>query len=223
MSLSLNSLANVAAVESSSSTKKRNHKETSNEDRELIVKLFVDEGMTAPKIGLMLNNRVNVKTIYSIIRCYKQELRTEKKPKKGSPKKFNEEERKLLCELQEKDTEATYKDLKRKWEETLSKNEEENKYNSDNEEKENKRKRTISIQSIHRILTKENDFTTKNLYVEPAIRNTPELIEERKSYSAAMFGIEWDDLIFLDETGFNLQSVPTLWCWTMFHSTKPMK
>jgi hypothetical protein len=51
---------------------------------------------------------------------------------------------------------------------------------------------------------KASDFTTKQLIIEPANKNSPAVKEERKEYVAwASNHLSWDNCIFLDETSFN--------------------
>ncbi len=61
----------------------------------------------------------------------------------------------------------------------------------------------MSDATIRRIL-KEHKITTKKLYHIPSERNTPETIENRKKYVQEAQGWHTNDLVFIDETGFNL-------------------
>lgn len=63
----------------------------------------------------------------------------------------------------------------------------------------------VSISTICRKLKKMN-FTRKRLSLIPEERNTVDKIEARAIYAADIMRIRDDNLIFLDETGFNLHT-----------------
>lgn len=64
----------------------------------------------------------------------------------------------------------------------------------------------ISESKISRIIRKIG-FTRKRLVKVPIERNTLERLEARANYAASLIRIPNDHLIFLDETGFNHQTV----------------
>lgn len=63
----------------------------------------------------------------------------------------------------------------------------------------------ISITTAHRKLEKLN-ITRKRLSLIPIERNASRVIRERTLYAFFIYRINVEDLVFLDETGFNLHS-----------------
>ena len=157
----------------------------SNVDRERIVALYLN-GNTVAKIASSLN--IPPTTIYSILNTLTKENRITKKQKGGSKKHYREEDRKALAEIQNANHDITYRELREKWKDSTGHYE-----------------KKLSNGTINKIL-KEEKITTKNLYHIPHERNTPENIEKRKEYCIWAASLEQSDVVFLDETGFNLQT-----------------
>jgi len=53
---------------------------------------------------------------------------------------------------------------------------------------------------------KKMEFTRKRLSLVPQERNSPRVIDERQRYCRLMNNVPNSDLVFLDETGFNLHT-----------------
>ncbi len=53
---------------------------------------------------------------------------------------------------------------------------------------------------------REAQYSTKQVHLIPAPRNTPEAIEVRRNYCVHMARVDRDTLVFLDESGFNLHT-----------------
>ncbi len=157
----------------------------SNADRENIISLSINN-TSATQIARSLN--ISRNTVYSVLRTLTKENRVSKKPKGGSKKKYIEQDRKILAEIQDQHNEITYSELREKWKDATG-----------NYEKK------LSNGLIRKILTEEK-ITTKNLYHEPRERNTPQNIEERKKYCLWGANVNQNDIVFLDETGFNLHT-----------------
>ena len=73
-----------------------------------------------------------------------------------------------------------------------------------NEVKEKLEERNISVSqsTVSRVL-KRVSYTRKRLTRVPVERNTPQMIENRRSYARGMANLRDENLIFLDECGFN--------------------
>jgi hypothetical protein len=91
-----------------------------------------------------------------------------------------EQDRKILAEIQDENNEITYSQLRQIWKDATG--------NYD---------KKLANGTIHKILTEEN-ISTKNLYHEPRERNTPENIEERKTYCLWAAKAAQDAIVFLD-------------------------
>jgi hypothetical protein len=157
----------------------------SNSDRERIVRLRLNNTKPA-QIPAAL--QLPKPTIYSVIRTLNKENRTDKKYKGGSQKQYLPEDRKILGEIQDRNNAITYKDLREQWKDATG-----------NYEKK------LSNATINKIL-KEQKFSTKCLYHTPLERNSIENIEKRKQYSIEAASYDINDIVFLDETGFNLHT-----------------
>lgn len=166
----------------------RYNKQTSDQDRELIIRLHINNGMSNSEICTALNNRVKVETIRSIIQTFKKTGRQSKKVKAGKQAIYTEEDRKIICDLQDQHPEYTYKQLREEWKDLTGNYE--------------KKMNDHMIRSI----MKEFNFTTKNLEIEPEGRNTPEAIEFRKNYCLQAASWNNNEIVFIDEKGFNLHT-----------------
>jgi len=111
------------------------------------------------------------------------------KHKGGKRRKLTNECWKAVCDYQDEHARATYKDIQ-----------------SHIHESENV---DLSISSISRILKVPDEgvpFSTKNLTLVHAERNTPENVEFRKEYCAWAASVDENDLVFIDEFGANLHT-----------------
>jgi len=145
-----------------------------------------NQGMSAPEIVTALEGRVTESTVYSILRVFKDENRQSKKKKGGSSRQYTPEDWKIIETIQAENNGYTYKQIREKWRERTG-----------------KLTAKLSNSTIERIL-QEFDYTTKNLEKEPAARNTPEAIEFRKNYCIEAAGWDMNELVYIDEKGFNL-------------------
>ncbi len=167
--------------------RKRSHKyqSLSNADREHIISLSINN-TSATQIARSLN--ISRNTVYNVLRTLHKENRVTKKRKGGRKKQYVEQDRKILAEIQDENNEITYSQLRQIWKDATG--------NYD---------KKLANGTIHKILTEEN-ISTKNLYHEPRERNTPQNIEERKTYCLWAAKAAQDAIVFLDETGFNLHT-----------------
>jgi transposase len=174
----------AAVAEAAPRPKRKYNARLSDSDRHLIVSLYVNNSMTAPEIvNSFSSGKVSLATVYSVVEKFKKRGTSDAQPPKKKQHTYSQEVAEAFAKLQEKDPDATYSELKFSYfDETGD---------------------MVSTATIHRLL-KEKDFTTKKLYIEPAGRNTPEMIEKRKVYAREMIRVEEKDLIFIDEAGFNL-------------------
>lgn len=156
-------------------------------DRYVIVNMCC-QGYSPSKIAKALTTeerRVPTHTVRGVLRLWRQTNRIEPKKRGGTVMKYSEEERKVLADIQNEHHTYTYEQLRKAWKERTGST------------------KKLSDGTINRIL-KQFDITTKNVYYVPAERNTPANIEKRRMYAEQ--AIAWDaaELLFVDESGFNL-------------------
>ena len=164
------------------------NKTLTNETRAYIVNLQVNNGMTGPEIVRQLDNKYPLPTIYSVLRAFRTEGRIVKKYKGGRKSKYREDDRNMLVEIQDNNATITYRQLREEWKDATG-----------NYEK------PLSNHTIYNIL-KQHKFRTKMVYREPPERNTPENIANRKLYSEWAVRVDENDIIFIDEQGFDLHT-----------------
>jgi transposase len=176
--------APAAVVAAVPKPKRKNNAKLRDDQREQIVSLWVNHDQSAREIRATLLHRVSLAAVYGVIKAFKKRGHCQMiPPKVSSNRAFPQEVKEFFVKAQEEKPDATLKDLRYAYF-----------YESGD---------FVSTTTISRYL-KDEDFTTKKLYIEPAPRNTPELILERCIYSQEMISYEEGQLIFIDESGFNL-------------------
>jgi transposase len=154
--------------------------------------MYINEGKGPKEIAssfLAGENPVKVSTVAGIIKTFKKENRINKKHKGGRNHQliYNDDDFKIISDIQSEHNEWTYKQIREEWRARTNKT------------------GKLSNSIIHKALEKY-EFTTKNLEREPPQRNSPANIEIRKEY--CLRASEWKDneVIFIDEKGFDLHS-----------------
>lgn len=157
----------------------------SESQRAQLVHTYSNEGVTVPELIAALPFPVKKRTAYSILATYEKEGRVSKKPRGGSRKAYTPAEQQILVQVQDDHPSYTYDQLRKEW------------------RKRSGTSRRMGDGTINRIL-KGSSFSTKSLYYLPAERNSPANIKKRQEYSQIAINWDHDNLLFLDETGFNL-------------------
>lgn len=163
------------------------HHRLTDESRSEIARLHVSEGKTAAEIVRILNVNgimTTLKTVESVIKVLRTEGRVQTKPAPHHQSKYTAEEEQQLISIQQQHNDFTYSQLRAEWQQLTNST------------------KPLTNGTIHTMLNR-NRISTKNLVPVPQARNTPEAIEERKTYCEE--AIAWDRpvLIFIDETGFD--------------------
>lgn len=159
------------------------YRKLTNEQREQIITL---RNTGTPPRHIASSFKISPNTVYDVCRVFRKENRMEKKPKGGSNRKFDETERKILCEIQDENATYTMNQIRQKFKERTG-------------------KEIKSNGTVCNVL-KENKYTTKQVSTEPKARNTREAIRKRKEYVLEMSRIDRETLVYLDEWGCNLHT-----------------
>lgn len=169
--------------ESVYTTPKRLYSRLTDEDYSTICTLAMQGQGIKSIVAHFLPRVIKRTTVYSVLGKWRTEHRITKKAKGGSPKKYTQAVIDTVLIAQESHAAWTLKQVR------------------DYVKREHNI--TPSTSWIAKCL-KENGFTTKTIHEVPINRNTPENIAARKSYAREASGWEDDELIFIDESGFNL-------------------
>lgn len=178
-----------AAAEAEHNKKQRPHhysQRLHDDERRRVIDLYLT-GKSNKEIAASFGERaVSVSTISSIIQRFNKDGTLTTKHPPGRKRKYDDAQKKVICELQQQNNAARLVDIREQFF---------NKQESKGEEP--------SLSTISRVL-QENDFTTKNLDIEPAERNTPGNIAKRQQYCQQVAAYEDRDVVYIDEAGFNL-------------------
>ncbi len=164
-------------------------------DAQMIVDMHFMKGFSYGYISTEIySGRISKATVARICAEYNEagyidkmsRFDSEKKKKTGRKPKLNEEEYKIIEEIQENHNEFTLRQIRERFESITGK--------------------SPSCPMISKILKKQN-FTTKKLEIEPSERNTLRVKEIRKEYCMQMNHVDSKDLIFLDEKPWNLHQI----------------
>jgi len=166
---------------------KRKYTTHSDEQRTAIINMVISEGMQLNDIVSFFQGAVKRKYIQSLMRVFQKERRIFKKPKGGRQRTYTDEEIKYVAEIQNEHNEWTYRQIRDEW-----------KLKFGNEKK-------MSNGTIFDALAKF-DFSTKKLEMEHPQRNTPAAIEIRRAYCIDVSAFNQEEIVFIDEKGFNLHS-----------------
>jgi transposase len=113
---SINIASPVDNVSNPRHRKRGRYQSVSKHDRETIINLKINNSLKGKQIATALSNRVKPKTVYSILEAfYKEDGRKLKKRKGGSSKRYTEEERKKVDELQLAHPNWTYNQIRTEW------------------------------------------------------------------------------------------------------------
>ena len=99
--------------------------------------------------------------------------------------KYTDQDAEVLCAIQDENADFTYTQLRDEWWRRTG-----------------KAAMRLSDGTINRMLT--GKFSTKQLYHEPEARNAASNIEARRTYS--LRAMQWldNEVVYIDEAGFNL-------------------
>lgn len=161
------------------------HLRVSDADRAMVVSLWLNNGLSAPEICTCLENRVKPKTVYSIMKVFQKESRKEALKSSGRASIYTEQEMKVVEQIQSEFNHYSYRQIREEWRKRTGSN------------------KKLSDSTICKWL-QEMDFTTKVLEHEPEGRNTPEAIAFRQNYCMQAAGWRDDEVVYVDEKGFNL-------------------
>ena len=158
----------------------------SDERRGMALELMLSQRMSVAQVARTLGSSVSKATLYSLRRSFLKTSRAERKRKGGSQAKYTVRDAEVLCTIQDEHHDWTYPQLRDEWRLRTG-----------------KAAMRLSDGTINRML-KGGKFSTKQLYHEPASRNTPANIEARRAY--ALSASTWLDseVVYIDEAGFNL-------------------
>ena len=158
----------------------------SDERRGMALELMLSQRMSVAQVTRTLGSSVSKATLYSLRRSFLKTSRAERKRKGGSQAKYTVRDAEVLCTIQDEHHDWTYPQLRDEWRLLTG-----------------KAAVRLSDGTINRML-KGGKFSTKQLYHEPASRNTPANIEARRAY--ALSASTWLDseVVYIDEAGFNL-------------------
>jgi transposase len=154
--------------------------------------MYINEGKGPKEIANYFSsnsNPIKASTVAGIIRVFNKESRIKKKQKGGrvNNKLYDDSDFKMISDIQSEHNEWTYKQIREEWRNRTNKN------------------LKLGNAVIHKALEKY-EITTKNLEREPPQRNAPDNIQLRKEY--CLRAAEWkeNEIIFIDENGFDLHS-----------------
>jgi transposase len=178
----------IPIVRKKKTGKKRGHyQHVSKEAKLQILNLYINHDKSSKEISLLTGVKQGT------IDYYASRLKNsgliiedlvEGKRKTGRKRKFTDAEEQMVVNYIQEENDITDKEIKKRFKEATGK--------------------SISKGSLYRIL-KANKITSKNIYPEPVERNLPETIEARRIYSLEMAHIDPADIIFIDETGWNVK------------------
>lgn len=156
----------------------------SAEKRKTIIDNIVDLGKRPIEIAKQFN--LKPKSVYSILSVYKKENRVEKLKQGGERNtKVNDKVKEKIVNCIEKRNDFTLKQI------------------VNHLENDEKSPIKLSTGTVYNALIK-NEITNKKLIYVPAERNTPSNIQKRKDYCLWAITLDKRNIIFIDETGFNL-------------------
>ncbi len=164
-------------------------KRLTSEQRHTIVNLTLNNRMSAaPDIMNMMNVgdvKITDTAIYGVIRTFRKHNRIESKKNAGRKRKWTDECQQLAEEIQDNCSTKTYRQILDEL------------FDATGED--------FAISTISKkLLNAPVRFTTKTTVRIPIERNTPSLIASRAEYCKEAARWEVDEILFLDETGFNL-------------------
>ena len=194
--LSLLSLIDAAELPSGPKPRKKRGKYKPRLDKEKRIKLITNwlNGSNTPQIIAQMNREdgidVNPKTLASIMKR-QREGRVDLKPHHARAPKYDLDDRKQMAIINNDTTQFTYDQVRAAWMEWWS------------SQHGNLTAPKPSDFTLNKAF-KEFDLTTKNLEWVPETRNDAEHIRWRKDYSQEAITWNREDLIFIDETGFNM-------------------
>jgi len=158
----------------------------SDEQREEIALMFVDQGMKAREIIEVFKRRgirVPKSTLYDIRYKLRYTGSFKLNKERHRPAQYTPEQLKYVADLQNEHNEWTYQQIRRAWQEHFQIS------------------KKLSDWTIHRALNLHG-FTSKNLTLIPESRDDPATIEERRKYCLKAAHWPRDAVIFIDEVGF---------------------
>lgn len=178
----------------SSSRKRGKYNHVTEKIRADIISLHVNNGLQPKDIRGALSTPMRLKTIYHVLSQFRKQQnddassddeKSEASPakKRGRPNKFTDTEVAYIIQLSDERHDITLKELGEQFHQRFDK--------------------TISKACLSGILKKTNS-TTKKLVLVPVQRNSAVNIRMRKEYCQQWGNVEANDLLYVDETPFNL-------------------
>ena len=161
----------------------------SDEVRGMALDLMLNQRQSVAQVGRTLGNGVSKATLYSLRRSFIKTNATQRKKKGGSVARYTEQDAEVLRAIQDEHHEWTYPQLRTEWWTRTGKT-----------------AMRLSDGTVNRML-KEGRFSSKQLIPVPAARNTPANIEARRLYSMTAASWLMNQIVYIDEAGFNLHLI----------------